>query len=405
MGASQSLNDTLSVLSIEATPRPWGQEAPPLDKLSMFRAIGAGTCGTVFEIPNTLEVVKRAKDGYKDALWNDYLCHKRVLERIGRNVKRGLQVPKSLSFVPADDQDFWPDLAAHFPTDYRSQSALSFSERIPPVPESVRFALIDRYFPEEARSEAKTSEGNKDCLIRIYLGKRRDPDRLKPSRVSLRNYNLHLDQMEELGLDTETFADTMARTLAVMHWDACIDADDVEFVLGSSRTSITHGAFNLCDLTGGEGPICTLEEVDIHTHGISMWVLDFDKCQRIRVHGGEWELPSAEAERTQGLEMAVAAFFRNDPYYPRPLSSNAHEQRLWRTFRDAYRKIGRLLLKDERPGVRELPDRFITMVEDQMEVRLANKLEAERRLAAMGPRGWEEPRIETRSGDPQETFY
>lgn len=38
--------------------------------------------------------------------------------------------------------------------------------------------------------------------------------------------------MEDLGLDTQTFALAMANALAIMHWQAKIDAADVEFVLG-----------------------------------------------------------------------------------------------------------------------------------------------------------------------------
>lgn len=402
----ETLKNTLSILSRKTAPEPWGQVERTADRLSTFRTIGAGTCGTVFEIPNTLEVVKRAKNGYEDALWNDHICHKIVLECIGRNLNLfggGLHVPKSLSFVSTSDGHNWRKLAANFPEQYRSRSALYFSERILPVPESVRFALIDKYFPEEVRSEGKASEGNKDCLVRIYLGKCRDPDRLKPTRVSLRNYNLHLDQMEELGLDTKTFAATMAHALAVMHWDACIDADDVEFVLGSSPTTISHGYLSLFDLAGEKVPISTLKDADVHTKAVSIWLLDFNRCQRIRVHG---DLPIEEHQK--GLEMAVDSFFRNDPYYPRPLSSNDHAKMLWQTFRDAYLSTGKTILDGAMPEVRELPVRFITMVESRMQLRIWHKAEAERRLAAMGPRGWEETHhanVETIHGDSQPDFF
>ncbi|MCJ1245080.1 hypothetical protein MMC30_002281 [Trapelia coarctata] len=365
------LQNTLSILSMETAHQPWGEAGRTADKLSTFRAIGAGTCGTVFEIPNSLEVVKRAKTGYEAALWNDHICHRIVLECIGRNSDLfggGLHVSKSRSFVRANDGHNWRKLAANFPQDYRSRSALYFSERILPVPKSVRSALIDEYFPEEVRSEAKATEANKDCLIRVYLGRRRDPNRLIPTRVSLRNYNLHLDQMEELGLDTKSFAATMARALAVMHWDAGIDTDDVEFVLGSSPTTISHTSHSLFDLAVEQGPISTLKDADVHTKAVSMWLLDFNRCQRIRIHGGKWDLPSDEDERHKGLEMAFDSFFRNDPYYPRPLSSNVHEKMLWQTFCDAYVSTGKTILDGEMSEISELPDRFITMVESRMQL-------------------------------------
>lgn len=51
---------------------------------------------------------------------------------------------------------------------------------------------------------------------------------------SLRNFNLHLDQAQEIGLDTEVPAYALADALAMLHWHTKIDAMDMEFVLGSS---------------------------------------------------------------------------------------------------------------------------------------------------------------------------
>jgi hypothetical protein len=47
-------------------------------------------------------------------------------------------------------------------------------------------------------------------------------------RFSLRNVPLHIDQMETVGLDAKAYAETMAEALALMHWDARFDANDVE---------------------------------------------------------------------------------------------------------------------------------------------------------------------------------
>ena len=38
----------------------------------------------------------------------------------------------------------------------------------------------------------------------------------------------------------------------------------------------------------------------------------------------------------EGVDTAVKAFFKNDPYYPRPLGDNAKDQQLWKVFRDRY---------------------------------------------------------------------
>ena len=64
--------------------------------------------------------------------------------------------------------------------------------------------------------------------------------RMRFQAFSLRNYPLHLDQMEELAIPfdhLESYARAMAETLAVMHWGAGMDGNDVEFVLGSHPAS------------------------------------------------------------------------------------------------------------------------------------------------------------------------
>jgi hypothetical protein len=53
---------------------------------------------------------------------------------------------------------------------------------------------------------------------------------------TLRNFNIHVDQLEEIGVEAEEIALQMADALAIMHWKARIDADDIEFVLGSAAT-------------------------------------------------------------------------------------------------------------------------------------------------------------------------
>lgn len=49
------------------------------------------------------------------------------------------------------------------------------SERIPPLVQSTREDLLDRFCPEQFRDKHKQSVPDQDCLARIYLGKRRQP--------------------------------------------------------------------------------------------------------------------------------------------------------------------------------------------------------------------------------------
>ena len=60
--------------------------------------------------------------------------------------------------------------------------------------------------------------------------------------------------MEELGPDVPAFANIMAITLAVLHWETRIDAEDVEFVLGSRPLAV----YNEAPLSPNSNPIPSL---------------------------------------------------------------------------------------------------------------------------------------------------
>ncbi|KAG9513371.1 4HBT like protein, partial [Aureobasidium melanogenum] len=83
----------------------------------------------------------------------------------------------------------------------------------------------------------------------------------------------------------------MAQSLALMHWKAGIDANDVEFVFGDSIQNST----------------------DRDGHTVSIWLLDFNQCRRF-------------SHDQAGLKQLVDAFWWNDPYYPRPSSSNPQDR-------------------------------------------------------------------------------
>src|SRR5690606_18752349 len=106
------------------------------------------------------------------------------------------------------------------------------TERILPLPRPIRHALIDLFCPENSKASVKENATNRDCLARVYLGKRR-PEGPPPANFSLRNYNLHLDQMLDLNLPVYDYATAIAEALAIIHWAANVDGYDIEFVLGS----------------------------------------------------------------------------------------------------------------------------------------------------------------------------
>ncbi|KAK5700078.1 hypothetical protein LTR97_006213 [Elasticomyces elasticus] len=193
--------------------------------------IGAGTCGTVFAIPGSTDALKVALD---DA-WAVTLQRERgILAQINREFPSDidLRIPLLKGYINKHDS-WWNRHHTWLPPGLR-QDVLQM-ERIMPLPEPVRELLIEKYCPELVKGAARQAPANRECLARVYVGRRRVP-RLRPSRMfNMRNYGLCLDQMEELGIDPMPFVVTMAKATAFMHWRMNSDARDIEFVLGCSR--------------------------------------------------------------------------------------------------------------------------------------------------------------------------
>ncbi|CAG8888083.1 unnamed protein product [Penicillium egyptiacum] len=109
-------------------------------------------------------------------------------------------------------------------------------ERLYPLPETIRHALVDIFCSPDLAKPIKTSRPNKDCLIHLHLGRKRHGSFQRASTrfFSLRNYKMHVDQVQSLELEAESYASTMASALAVLRWNTKIDAMDIEFVLSST---------------------------------------------------------------------------------------------------------------------------------------------------------------------------
>jgi hypothetical protein len=206
-----------------------------------YRCIGKGFCGSIWTLESSQEeahiVIKREDGGPDRSLSNDYDIHLRVLQSALQYAQSmPLLIPQCYALIqPAD---VWWQLRLHqFPTGYSACRAL-ISERIPPVERLISNKLVDLFCADNSPlSEFVKSNVDDDaCLIRPYLGRRRRHRQEAATssrfrRFSLRNVPLHLNQMEALGLDVNSYAETMADALALMHWGARIDASDVEFVL------------------------------------------------------------------------------------------------------------------------------------------------------------------------------
>jgi len=234
-----------------------------------------------------------------------------------------------------NDDPWWDMNLSRFPKGYTACNMLR-SERIPPLPQEVRDRLVERYCPPESTAMIKSNDADRDCLVRIYLGRRKIQNQLRKGRnfFSLRNYPLHLNQAEDLNMQIKDYARAMAEALAMMHWTAKIDANDIEFVLGGTQKSGSGEHFN------------SFNNDFFGIHGL--WILDFDCCKPLTMD---------EA----GVQQATRAFQRNDPYFPYPSAPGSTAHILWQEFRSRYLECSQDRIGGERL---KLPEQFLALVED-----------------------------------------
>lgn len=298
--------------------------------------IGQGFCGTVWA-SSTGPAFKREDGGPARSLRNDFEMHQRVLQGFQKFTQLHLriQIPACYDFIKSTDRIWWSMNQRKFPPGYTPCNII-LSQRIPPFPESTRQLLISSFCPTNITQQILNSEPDKDCLVRPYLGRRR---RQRPQTMtrftafSLRNFPLHLDQMESLGVTTieiHQYARVMAETLAIMHWICEVDGNDVEFVLASP----SENGLKMKSAIFGEH---------------SIWVLDFDLCRRMTID-------------PPGVVQAAAAFWRNDPYYPRPDKDSS----LWSVFRQRYIQVSEACEGQLQAAERSILSRhFIDLVEQE----------------------------------------
>ncbi len=198
--------------------------------------------------------------------------------------------------------------------------------------------------------------------MRVYLGRRRHNTCRPVNFFSLRNFPLHLDMAEQIGLDTHGLAAEMAIGLAICHWRAHVDCNDVEFVLGAAPT-VLNFAFptedQVCAMSMGT---CTMAQ---HLYDAfpkrtaQLWMLDFDKCNR---------MPMTD----EGIEQAIRAVEMNDPYFPKPECVRDGDRVLWEGFKRAYLKASERILEADGVGGegRDGPGKFIRGWEECRRVKI-----------------------------------
>ncbi|KAF2228208.1 hypothetical protein BDZ85DRAFT_176515, partial [Elsinoe ampelina] len=194
------------------------------------------------------------------------------------------------------------------------------SERIHPLPTPLREALISTFCPSPLQPLISSSPRDRDCLLRIYLGKR-DFSSTSTS-FTLRNFGLRLERIEKLGLQDEAvkWAGGMGEALAACHFAAEHEAGDVEFVLGSGISP--------------SGPTSSGNSGGTESQGeMALWLLDFNCSLPLPLTVG-------------GMQEAARVHWLNDPYYPRPgpWRENQLEKKLWDAFEESYLVTGGRIL-------------------------------------------------------------
>lgn len=325
--AKEALQRWLSMRSVISTTSSNAikQQGAALDaEKQVFRSIGKGFCAEIFQQADTGRVLKRAFNPQNLQLWNDYVSHQgiyqAIADSIGQELNINIHVPKVFSYITRDSQswwdqyrDKWPSAALREPTD------LLNAELILPLPQTIRESLIAHYCAPHEHAAALADPKNRDCLIRVYLGVRR-PNRTFPSNFSLRNFEADLEIVDELQLEKVHHAQAMAVCLAEMHWTVGTDAADVEFVLGRAPEKWEPKFAELKTLPPRTE---TQSDLNFQRGPVHMWLLDFNQCKPISMD---------EA----GVKQAIAAFWQNDPYYPRPCPPDHPDEELWTIFKTRY---------------------------------------------------------------------
>jgi hypothetical protein len=337
----ETLRRALSVHPIVSTSSSFAQrmEKAKLPDNASLTVIGRGTCGTVFEIPRTETALKKGSD--RDGIWIDanlttvawsaVLETKVLLEAAfpGASIPR---VPQVYWWVSGDELvSWWEQNRSRFPDQDNDTGYLFQVQRILPLTRPTRSALIKKYFPLRFQEDALQHPGNKACLVRPYLGSRRDDHDFEHPADTLQNFPLHLDQMEDIGLDFAQFSKEMAMGLAVIHWKAGLDGMDMEFVIGSSTTGseISTIVEHFMEIVPFSVPAGDFARRQTH-----LWMLDFDKAKQLDLN--DWKKACAQM---------VTAVTGNDPYFPNPATSGDSEELAWSTFEKAYLQAADTLLQ------------------------------------------------------------
>lgn len=178
--------------------------------MNKLHTIGQGACGTVWASETGGPAYKREDGNPARSLRNDFQMHRRVLQsqktlttlKPEPSTQVQIQIPFCYDFIEPENKEWWVRGLERFPPGYTPCNMIE-AQRIPPFEESTRNILIQAFCPNEIKQMIIDSKSDRDCLIRPYFGRIRIQFSQTYSlfkAFSLRNYPLHIDQMEELAI-------------------------------------------------------------------------------------------------------------------------------------------------------------------------------------------------------------
>ncbi|KAK6417824.1 hypothetical protein LTR95_017282, partial [Oleoguttula sp. CCFEE 5521] len=192
-----------------------------------FRQIGKGFCGSVWAADRSgvASAMKREDGGTYRSVAHDSAMHILIgasltpFQQSPYHLAPLLNIPAHRELITGDNTQWWTARSHRFPGSYEHCNTL-ITERMLPFPEAPRHKIIDLFCLPGSRGALKASRKDEDCLLRCYLGRRKNAF-ASPSRYfTLRNKPLQIHHLEGLRLPVVEHAETMADTLAVMYWHA-----------------------------------------------------------------------------------------------------------------------------------------------------------------------------------------
>ena len=153
---SETLRRTLSVKSVNFTERMNRARARAAENKPELRVIGLGSCGSVFEYCGTEIACKKGSD--TAAMWKDFrltnAAHNAVRETrelLQKEFKERTipRTPRCHEFHLPESNDWWKENLQRFPQNHRNKGAVFAVDRILPLPQQTRKALIQLYFEDD----------------------------------------------------------------------------------------------------------------------------------------------------------------------------------------------------------------------------------------------------------------